>query len=558
MDSIDITKHHKEVSLLKKIGSGSYGVGHEEIWRNNNDRAEVSVKISLQDFEIDHLREIRNLTKFKHANIVALNGIYRKESIGLIFEYSGCGSLYDYLHKKVAEVAFIEKLDWMLQCANGMEYLHIRKIIHRDLKTQNLLLFDDFRILKICDFNTAKQFVTSNTEIDGTVCYMAPEVCGANGQFTEKCDVFSFGVIFWEVLSEKKPFDIYRDLHPLAVQKKIINGARPNISDMKIYHDCDLITPIIEMCWDGDSKNRPTMKRVLSFLGIDLRLYIPINYDDIEKKENFVIGRYGLGCKAYWRTGFLNQKVDVKIIRSNSQKEINILREIYKLKALAHQNIVTLYGASRNSEAQVYMVFEYAKCGLLNNFLHLAKVKFPLHCKMKWTEHCLQGLDYLHNKNIVHGDLTTNNLFLFDDCRKLKIFLFGQVNEITNNPTDKTQFTESFYYMAPEVLCGETTFTKESDVYSFGIIMWEILTEVNPVAKFNDNQPSTIHEIIDDTQSNENSDYSNRHFTKVKSTIKRCCSKSPKDRPLIKNLCSNWFIDGPEFQNPSRINCCIT
>ncbi|XP_051862827.1 mitogen-activated protein kinase kinase kinase 7-like [Drosophila albomicans] len=177
MDSIDITKHHKEVSLLKRIGSGSYGVRHEEIWRNNNDRAEVSVKISLQDFEIDHLREIRNLTKFKHANIVALNGIYRKESIGLIFEYSGCGSLYDYLHKKLAEVGFIEKLDWMLQCANGMEYLHIRKIVHRDLKSQNLLLFDDFRILKICDFNTAKQFVTSNTEIDETVCYMAPEVC---------------------------------------------------------------------------------------------------------------------------------------------------------------------------------------------------------------------------------------------------------------------------------------------------------------------------------------------------------------------------------------------
>ncbi|XP_062123829.1 putative mitogen-activated protein kinase kinase kinase 7-like isoform X2 [Drosophila sulfurigaster albostrigata] len=451
MDSIDITMHHKEVSLLKRIGRGSYGVGHEAIWRNNSDRAEVSVKISLQDFEIDHLREIRNLTKFKHANIVALNGIYRKESIGLIFEYSGCGSLYDYLHKKVAEVAFIEKLDWMLQCANGMEYLHIRKIVHRELKTQNLLLFDDFRILKICDFNTAKQFVTSNTEIDETVCYMAPEVCDDNGKYTEKCDVFSFGVIFWEVLSEKKPFDIYKDLHPLAVQKKIINGDRLNINYIRIHHNSDLITPIIEKCWDGDPENRPTMKELASFIGIDCKVYIPINFKDIEIRRIVTKSRYGIVCNAFWRSGFFVRRATLKIIPPNKQREIIILREIYKLRDLNHRNIVTLYGVSKDLDNRICIIYEGEDCGSLYHLLHYTEENFDIWLKIEWIQQCAQGLAYLHSKNILHRNLNLDNLIIFNKYRLLKICNLGKASEITISNPD---FNRIVCYVAPEVWVG--------------------------------------------------------------------------------------------------------
>ncbi|XP_062121453.1 putative mitogen-activated protein kinase kinase kinase 7-like [Drosophila sulfurigaster albostrigata] len=97
-----------------------------------------------------------------------------------------------------------ERIDWMLQCAKGIEYLHKKNIAHRDLKTQNLLLFNGYHTLKICDFGTVKELVTKNTQDVGTVCYMAPEVYNfnVNEKYNEKCDVFSFGIIFWEVVKE--------------------------------------------------------------------------------------------------------------------------------------------------------------------------------------------------------------------------------------------------------------------------------------------------------------------------------------------------------------------
>ncbi|KAH8311761.1 hypothetical protein KR044_007924, partial [Drosophila immigrans] len=218
------------------------------------------------------------LQKLKHGNIVTLYGVFRYNGIGIILEYANCGSLYNYLHGTNFQTALIEKLNWMLQCANvsiarfksiyhrltffkGMEYLHSKKTFHRDLKTQNLLLFNGFRTLKICDFGTVKEFATINTELKGTFGYMAPEV-SINGKYTEKCDVFSFGIIFWELLSEKKPFNEFKDLNPLAIQSKIINGVRPNLNDIKTYKDSDCIKATIENCWDRDPENRPTMKRL--------------------------------------------------------------------------------------------------------------------------------------------------------------------------------------------------------------------------------------------------------------------------------------------------------
>ncbi|XP_051862826.1 mitogen-activated protein kinase kinase kinase 7-like [Drosophila albomicans] len=280
----------RDFKLRERIGSGSYGVVYKGIWITNKS-VKVAVKClekgNNKDSETNILREIRNLQELKHENIVTFHGSYRQKNICLIFEYSDCGSLYDYLQKKIGKVSNIEKLHWMLQCANGMEYLHSKKTIHRDLKTQNLLLFNNYRTLKICDFGTVKQYATENTELIGTIGYMAPEVCTADGKYTEKCDVFSYGITFWEVFAEKKPFNDLqkKNMHPLAIQNKIINGARPNINDMQICKDSNLIKAIIEKCWGRDPESRPTMKGLIAFLGIDLRLYTPINFEDIEITE---------------------------------------------------------------------------------------------------------------------------------------------------------------------------------------------------------------------------------------------------------------------------------
>ncbi|XP_062123253.1 mitogen-activated protein kinase kinase kinase 7-like [Drosophila sulfurigaster albostrigata] len=116
-----------------------------------------------------------------------------------------CGTLYHLLHFRMSKrILFREKLNWMQQCAKGLEYLHGKNIIHRGLTTRSLLLFDKCRKLKIADFGKVN-------EVEGNItrfkrCYLAPEVCRGQKHFTEKTDVFSFGICIWEVINQKKPF----------------------------------------------------------------------------------------------------------------------------------------------------------------------------------------------------------------------------------------------------------------------------------------------------------------------------------------------------------------
>ncbi|XP_062125182.1 putative mitogen-activated protein kinase kinase kinase 7-like isoform X1 [Drosophila sulfurigaster albostrigata] len=530
------------ITLIKRIGSGSYGVVYEGIWITN---ARKCVKVAVkclekgnnEDSETNIFREIRNLQELNHENIVTFHDAYRQKNICLIFEYSDCGSLYDYLQKKIVRVSNIEKLHWMLQWANGMEYLHSKKTIHRDLKPQNLLLFNNYRTLKICDFGTVKQYATENTELIGTIGYMAPEVCTADGKYTEKCDVFSYGITFWEVFAENKPFDELKkkNMHPLAIQNKIINGARPDINDMQICKDSDLIKTIIEKCWDRNPECRPTMKGLIAFLAIDLRLYTPINFEDIDITEYFMNGRYGLCCKAYWRSGFSDKKVDVIFFQPDKPMEMDFLKEVYKLKELIHQNIVTLYGVSRQFENSIFLLFECSTVSIHNLFHDQKCTNTDSYFKIEWIYQCLHGLDYLHNNNIVHGVLTTENLLLFDDCRNVKIFVIGKVDHIYLNAIANK---EESVYVAPEVYDApvyeghseEREFTKESDIYSFGIIMWEIVTAKNPVVEFKNKQPSTIMKIINDTIHTRTSD-----IRKIRNAIEDCL-KTAEYRPDTKEL----------------------
>ncbi|XP_062127033.1 putative mitogen-activated protein kinase kinase kinase 7-like [Drosophila sulfurigaster albostrigata] len=181
MDNTDINVNFKDIKLLEWIGRGSFGEVRKGIWRIHGQETDIAVKITTynekETIKKVH-REVENLRKCIHPNIIKLYGVSKSRDNRdcLILEYADCGSLYEFLHCTKREASFNEKIDWMLQCAKGIEYLHTKNIAHRDLKTQNLLLFNEYRTLKICDFGTVKELVTNNTQDVGTVCYMAPEV----------------------------------------------------------------------------------------------------------------------------------------------------------------------------------------------------------------------------------------------------------------------------------------------------------------------------------------------------------------------------------------------
>ncbi|XP_034099777.2 putative mitogen-activated protein kinase kinase kinase 7-like [Drosophila albomicans] len=122
------------------------------------------------------------LSLVNHDNIVKLIGTTKDENerMAIVMEYAECGSLHSLLHNEENKNIILPhtlRINWMLQCAEAIKYLHelSPKILHRDLKPRNLLLFNNCRTLKICDFGTVKKLETIMSYV-GTICYMAPEV----------------------------------------------------------------------------------------------------------------------------------------------------------------------------------------------------------------------------------------------------------------------------------------------------------------------------------------------------------------------------------------------
>lgn len=246
------------------LGRGSFGVVFHAKWNGIN----VAVKSVGSRSGRGVPKEVVLLSKVQHPNIIDFYGYSESNShIFLVMEYADCGSLYDIIHRYHPQYGAVEYspahvLNWSLQCAEAMDYLHTRrpKIIHRDLKPSNVLLSRDCEVVKICDFGEARTIQTEMTAGSGTPLWMAPEVINGTN-YTEKCDVYSFGIVLWEMIYRKKPF------HDLEVEGQgiflaVYKGLRPTPLDDIPWSLRNLITS----CWDEYPKDRPSFGELIKFL----------------------------------------------------------------------------------------------------------------------------------------------------------------------------------------------------------------------------------------------------------------------------------------------------
>ncbi|BFZ10308.1 hypothetical protein BsWGS_13345 [Bradybaena similaris] len=258
-----------ELNFLEVVGKGAFGVVSRAKWRSKD----VAVKrIETESEKKAFMQELKQLSRVNHPNIVRLYGACREHPVCLVMEYAEGGSLYNVLHGSGQQPDYTaaHALSWCLQCAKGVEYLHNMKpkaLVHRDLKPPNLLLIMGGTVLKICDFGTACDVQTHMTNNKGSAAWMAPEVFeGSN--YSEKCDVFSWGIILWEVLTRRKPFDEIGG-PAFRIMWAVHSGRRPP----PIQNLPKPLETLMARCWSGNPPERPSMTEVVRIMNTMYRFF---------------------------------------------------------------------------------------------------------------------------------------------------------------------------------------------------------------------------------------------------------------------------------------------
>jgi len=256
----------EDVELIKEVGSGSYAKVHYGKLRGED----VALKLlvipggsSPQVTQIEREKFLAEAALLKnivnHPHILTFKGLTPLPNLGILTDYLALGSLWHYLNSS-------EHIPWekakaiMRGTADGMAHLARCNIIHRDLAARNVVLSQSL-VPKIADFGLSRfgptyiETDSSETSV-GPVKWMAPESI-RNKEYTTKSDIWSYGVVVWEILTRSKPFAA---LDPLQVATRVVyEGLRlPPPENAPPY-----ITAIMQGCFETSPAARPSFARIV-------------------------------------------------------------------------------------------------------------------------------------------------------------------------------------------------------------------------------------------------------------------------------------------------------
>ncbi|ELP90126.1 serine-threonine protein kinase, putative [Entamoeba invadens IP1] len=271
------------------VGKGSFGLVYRGYWRG----LEVAVKMLKSDmFDTEALlpsfqEECNLMERMRCPYILGFIGsVTMPDQLCVITEFCPLFSLRKYM--KTNYMTKIFKVKVCLDISKGMEYLHLNNIVHRDLKSDNVLMVsnnpNEAVTVKISDFGTSTLFVDTKSAkkiVDvGTPMYMAPEVHDKSlGNASFKCDVFSFAICLLEIWLTKSPYDPEVFVTQTSIQDFVMSGKRPLIPKDCVYRR------LIRKCWAHKPKNRPAFPEITAELESTCQKVIASN---MRKRQNTI------------------------------------------------------------------------------------------------------------------------------------------------------------------------------------------------------------------------------------------------------------------------------
>uniref|UniRef100_A0A6Q2Y5K7 RAF proto-oncogene serine/threonine-protein kinase n=1 Tax=Esox lucius TaxID=8010 RepID=A0A6Q2Y5K7_ESOLU len=257
-----------EVVLQNRIGSGSFGTVYKGKWHGD-----VAVKIlKVVDPTPEQFQAFRNevavLRKTRHVNILLFMGYMTKDNLAIVTQWCDGSSLYNHLHVQETSLQMFQLMDIARQTAQGMDYLHAKNIIHRDMKSNNIFLHEGLTV-KIGDFGlaTVKARWTGSHQVEqpsGSILWMAPEVIRMqdNNPYSFQSDVYSYGVVLYELMTGRLPYSM------MATRDQIIfmvgrGYLSPDLS--KLYKSCPkAMKRLVADCIKKSKEERPLFPQILS------------------------------------------------------------------------------------------------------------------------------------------------------------------------------------------------------------------------------------------------------------------------------------------------------
>lgn len=527
-DTAEWSVPYAALDFGRELGKGSQG----EVFAAKLRGTEVAVKrvdTSAVDPEVlnEFQQECAILTRLRHPNITLFMGAaVQYPYVALCTELVHRGSLFHVLRDKTVPLPWPRALHIALDIAQGLQYLHEYSppIIHRDLKSLNILVTTSWRA-KVADFGMTRFKGDGTMTQCGSPLWMPPEMI-SNVAYDSSADVYSLGIILWELYTRRIP---YRGsgLKPAKLVVKVVReGLRPVLPLQAPLQYCRLV----RACWHADPARRPSISKVVRTLQAFLKdeellrhtppasagkgpaaapdreatagtgggadaagagapaaapaAKSPRGAWKVDARKDLAVGNMiGRGSSAtVFAAKFRGKDVAVKrwsvnveaaATRRQIQRTVSAIME--RISRLRHPNLV-LFMAAYFEDTHVGMITERMERGTLESVVHDPSEQLLWEAMLGYMVDAAQGMAYLHGQKepVLHGDLKSSRL-LVSEGGHCKISGYGIIDFGST-----IQAVPRSGYTAPEVLRNAANGCARSNVYSFGVVVWELLTRSRP------------------------------------------------------------------------------